>query len=173
MAWIPVALDAYQIIKGGQDQAAAEKYNSVVSAENAQIAKMRANLNVEEIAKQDRYTKGEQIAAYGGSGVRLTGSPMDELAFQSINDHFKQQVAKFNGLVNVGADQASSNLSSFMEGQYTRSSEINAGSRIGSYLIDKYYSPSSIPPNTTTGSAGSSFGSSASSGTYTSPDGGG
>lgn len=154
---IPIAFSAIEDVKSADAKAQADKYNAVVEAERQKIAEMRANLNVEEVERQDRYQAGQTRAAYGASGVTFAGSPMDELAFQSINDNFKKQVAKFNGLVDASADQASSQLDNFLAGQTQQSGYIAAGGTVARGLIDRYYAPSgpsSVPADQTVGMGG-------------------
>lgn len=129
------------IVAGAENQKTADKYNSMVQAEQEQVAQMRADLNVQEVQRQDRYQRGQTEASYGGSGVTFSGSPMDELAFQSINDQFKQNVARFNGLVDASADEANSNLSNFLGNQAETSGYIQAGTAIGNDLINHFYTP--------------------------------
>jgi hypothetical protein len=138
MAWVAAIFEGYQLIKSDQNKQAAATYNAMVAKENADIARMRANLNVEEVARQDRYQEGAARAAMAGSGViTSTGSPMDVLAEMAINDSFKKQVAYFNGLVNVAADEADSNLSNFLAPS-NLSTYAKIGSVAGNYLLDKY-----------------------------------
>ncbi len=82
-----------------QNQATAE----VTAAE----AKIRASTNLMEQQQANRATEGAQRADIGGSGVAMsTGSPLDAMTNTYIQDQFKDQVAVFNGMVNVAADQA-------------------------------------------------------------------
>ena len=145
MWMIPIGFSMIEGIKSADAKAQADKYNAVVEAEAHDVAKFRADLNVQEVERQDRYQAGQTRAAYGASGVTMTGSPMDELAFQSINDKFKQGVARFNGLVNANADEASSQLDTFLAGETQQSGYIGAGGTLANGLIDRYYSPSSSP----------------------------
>lgn len=66
----------------------------------------RAQLNIQQQNRVNAYKEGAQIADYGGSGVALTGSPLDEEANMKIQDAFESQVQYFNGLVSANADTA-------------------------------------------------------------------
>lgn len=66
----------------------------------------RAQLNIQQENRVNAYKEGAQVADYGGSGVAITGSPLDEEANMKIQDNFEAQVQYFNGLVSASADTA-------------------------------------------------------------------
>ena len=86
-----------------QDAAAQNQAQAEVTAAEAKI---RASTNLMEQQQMNRATEGAQRAAIGGSGVTQTGSALDTEMNTYAEDQFKDQVAVFNGLVNVSADQA-------------------------------------------------------------------
>ena len=96
----------------GPDSAAAQAAN--VGAQNqlnaevtAQEERIRSATNLMEQEQANRQVEGSQRAAIGGSGVSMnTGSPLDAEASTFISDQFKDQVAVFNGQVNLAQDQA-------------------------------------------------------------------
>lgn len=68
---------------------------------------IRSRTNLMEQDQANRATEGGQRAAIGGSGVAIgTGSPLDAQYATYAQDQFKDEVAVFNGKVNVAADQA-------------------------------------------------------------------
>ena len=73
----------------------------------AEEENIRSRTNLMEQDQANRATEGGQRAAIGGSGVAIgTGSPLDAQYATYAQDQFKDQVAVFNGQVNVAADQA-------------------------------------------------------------------
>lgn len=68
---------------------------------------IRSRTNLMEQDQANRATEGAQRAAIGGSGVAIgSGSSLDAQYATYAQDQFKDQVAVFNGQVNVAADQA-------------------------------------------------------------------
>jgi len=96
------------------DAAAQNQATAEVTAAEANI---RSSTNLMEQSMANRVTEGAQRADIGGSGVELsTGSPMDAMTSTYIQDQFKDQVAVFNGQVNIAADQAAA-IAAGIQGQ--------------------------------------------------------
>ncbi len=96
---------------GGDSAAAKANSAAAQQAYQDQITKaeeeIRAETNLTEQEKANRVSEGQQRLAEGSSGFDVSsGSPLDAQFAQFAADQFKDQVAVFNGLVNVGADQA-------------------------------------------------------------------
>lgn len=138
MAWIGAIVDGVLQIGSAAQQKHAAEYNAAVDANNQVIAEERSKLNVEEVLHQNRQEEGAQRAAYGGSGVTMTGSPMDEFASKAISDSFKVQVAKFNGLVDATHDQAQQAIDTMIGNQAVLTGAANVAGTFGSYLTQKY-----------------------------------
>lgn len=151
--WIPALIEGVEQIRGTTDERAAAKYNQMVDAENAQIAGAKSNLNAEMIAREDRYQQGAARAAMSGSGVNTaTGSPMDELAWQTINDSYKQSVERYNGALAMDKYNADAALSKLTEPSM-ESGVIKGVASFGeNYLLAKYgFGGDKTPSNTTGG----------------------
>ena len=95
---------------GGESAASQAQNAAKQQAYNDQITKaeeeIRAQTNLTEQEKTNRYTEGEQRVAEGASGFDVaSGSTLDAQFSQFASDQFKDNVAVFNGMVNAQADQ--------------------------------------------------------------------
>jgi hypothetical protein len=138
MAWIGSIVNGVMAIGSAAQQKHAAEYNMAVDANNQIIAEERSKLNVMEVEHQNRTEEGAQRAAYGGSGVTMSGSPMDEFASKAISDSFKVQVAKFNGLVDAGHDMAQGAIDQMAGNQAVLTGAANVSGLAAQYLTNKY-----------------------------------
>jgi|SRR5579859_1541226 len=93
-------------LAGAAESKQAADKNAASAAQAAAEELQRAQLNIEQQSRVNAYKEGAQKAAYGGSGVAMTGSPLDEEAAMKIQDNFESEVQYFNGLVSANADTA-------------------------------------------------------------------
>lgn len=126
-------------------------FNAQVDAMNAQIAREKGQLDATQIARQGRYQEGETKAAYAGSGVSVaTGSPLDELASQHINNSFKSQVAEFNALSEAAGYDSQAKINQFMGQQAITQGVASMFGTVASFYGAGYggKNPDSLEPTT-------------------------
>lgn len=71
-------------MSAGQAQANASVYEAQVAQRNAKIARNQAETDQEDQRRENRRQLGAMRAAYGASGLELSGSPLDVLADTAI-----------------------------------------------------------------------------------------
>ena len=122
-------------VYGGIEGKAAADKNAANANQAAQEEQMRAQLNIEQQQRTNAYKEGAQVAAYGGSGVAMTGSPLDELASQKISDNFEAQVQYFNGEVSANADTADAAYQQTIGNAQLISGVAQGASSLSSFLV--------------------------------------
>jgi hypothetical protein len=122
-------------IFGASQQQKAANQNAQSAADSAAEEKQRAQLNVEQQNRVNAYKEGAQVEAYGGSGVAMTGSPLDEEAAMKIQDNFETQVQEFNGLVSANADTADAAYQQTIGNAEMTAGIANGLSSLSSFLV--------------------------------------
>lgn len=78
------AVSAAGAMSAGKAQANASVYEAQVAQRNAKIARNQAEVDQEDQRRENRRQMGAMRAAYGSSGLELSGSPLDVLADTAI-----------------------------------------------------------------------------------------
>jgi len=69
----------------GQSAAMAQQFNAEIAGRNAQLARDSAQYDADIQERQSRMQMGAMRAAFGASGVRAEGSPLDVLEMSATN----------------------------------------------------------------------------------------
>jgi hypothetical protein len=103
------AASAYGMIRQGQAQAEAARYNAQIAQQNAQIAQAQGEAAAESQAREAQRKQGAAVALYGAAGVDAgSGSPSDVLADNIRNATLDHETIKWNaGLKAQGFGQQS------------------------------------------------------------------
>lgn len=127
-----------ELVQGSQQKQAAD-YNAQIEDRNAQLAMQKADMDTESIRRQARFQEGAGRAAYAGSGVSVaTGSPLDELAAQHIQNSFKERAAFFNDQLEADNDTAQANINRFLGQEYMTAAMAKGASTVASFYGSKY-----------------------------------
>jgi len=137
-------LKAYGQYQSGQDAKSAYDVNALISEQEANLIRKGADLDEYRSRKHLRAVTGQQTAAYGSSGVELTGSPLDVMQDTIANAELEISINRFNA-ENVAKGKISEAGRSRDYGkQESRSATTRATSTLLSTAGDyasKYYVP--------------------------------
>lgn len=146
---VGTAVTVYSAVRAGQQQKAADKYNSEIAQQNAQIAKQQG---AEAAAQQRRKTAqlvGAEQAAYGASGVDGTsGSALDVLTdsvrqgtLNSLNAQYGYTLRAAGATDNANLDLTAGNNAS-ASGIMNAAGDLMSGAGRTAQTYEKYNPPS-------------------------------
>ena len=90
------AMSAFGQYQSGKSEQEAQEFNATIAEREAQLIKKGARLDEYRSRKQLRRLTGSQVAAYGSSGVELTGSPLDVIQDTIADAELEIAINKFN-----------------------------------------------------------------------------
>lgn len=103
------AIGAVGAITNSQSEASADKYNARIAEQNAVGAMQQAQSTALLQQEQARRSIGATTAAYGASGVTMSGTPLDVLANSAATAERDRQNIMYKGQLQAAGylDQAS------------------------------------------------------------------
>ena len=99
MSVIGIGVNAYGAYREGQDASEASKYNAEIARQQAKMAEEAGALDASRHRKQMSRLISGQKAAYAGSGVELTGSPLDAMIYTAAEGELDAQIIEYNAKV--------------------------------------------------------------------------
>jgi len=120
-------------------------YNANIAEQEANLIRSGANLNEYRQRKQMKSVIGSQVAAYGSSGVELTGSPLDVMKEDIANAELEIAIGQFNSEVSARRKESEAKLQRYYGKEAKTASQTKA---LGTFLAtagdfaSKYYVPS-------------------------------
>jgi hypothetical protein len=106
------AVSAVGAAVGAIGQSNADKYNSQVAAQNAVVAQQQAQAAAKVQRENAIRAIGATVVAYGASGVRMEGTPLDVLADSASNAERDRQNILYQGQIRAAGYQNQSQLDS-------------------------------------------------------------
>ena len=126
-------VSAVGAVRQGQAAAASADYNAKVAEQNAQIANAQGNAAVEAQQRDAQRRMGAAVAAYGASGVQLSGgSPMDVLEESARNSALDAATLKYNYRLRGMGFENQANLYSAQSGFASTAGYLGAGAALAS-----------------------------------------
>lgn len=117
MAALPVillaastAIGAVSAISQGNAAAAADRYNAQMADQNAVAAQQQAEASAAIQKEQSRKAIGASVAAYGGSGFTVEGTPLDILANSASTAERDRQNILYKGQLQAAGYQSQAEL---------------------------------------------------------------
>jgi hypothetical protein len=135
---IGMGMSAYGQYREGQDAAEASQYNANMARQSSEMeAKMveqSGELDASRQRKQVSRLIGTQKAYYAGSGVELSGSPLDLMIETAAEGELDAQIMEWNAKTKASAirygGQSQAAYDEKMAGTYARSGMYRAGSTL-------------------------------------------
>ena len=149
---IGVAVSAYGNFREGQDAAEAGEYNARIGREEAALTEQAGALQASRQREQVSRLIGAQKAITAGSGIELTGSPIDVMMDTAAEGEFDAQIIEYNTRIQAARLRSGSTRdielarASRTSGIFRAGSTIlTQGSRIGTdYFGFGYRQPTSV-----------------------------
>lgn len=112
MAWaLPVltavgsAVSAVGSYQAGQEQAAADKYNSQVATVKSQQDTLDAQATAAQQAQQTKQQVAEQASAFAAGGVDMSGTPLSVMLSTATQGELQRQLTLWQGGTQATADK--------------------------------------------------------------------
>lgn len=134
MAFLPVAMAAVAAIGAvnqGNAAAGAAKYNATMAKANASAARYQAAEEEKRLRVASRKQIGAMRAAYGASGVAMTGSPLDVLEESAYTAELDALNIRHAGELRALGLNAEAKL----QGYYGRAAQVSSGIGAASSLL--------------------------------------
>lgn len=141
-AIIGVASSAYGSYREGQDAAEASKYNARIAQEEAVLTEQAGALDASRQRKQISRLIGTQKALSAGSGIELTGSPLDVMINTAAEGELDAQILEYNTKVQASRFRSQSARDLELAGVSRTSGALKAGATIltqGSKIGTDYF----------------------------------
>ncbi len=91
------AVSAVGTLAAGEQAADANEANAAMARQRGEMAMETANSQAEIQARNNKRAMAEMVAAYGASGVELTGSPLDVLWDQTRERKLAEEMIRYRG----------------------------------------------------------------------------
>lgn len=109
---IGAGINAAGTLQAGAAQQRVDQFNARVSNQNSVQALLAGQTNAQIVDQQTSERIGAAAAAYGGSGVTLSGSPLAVMASLASKGEMNRQLALYQGQAAAAADKAQAGISS-------------------------------------------------------------
>lgn len=117
-------------IQSGKSQEDMAEYNAAVATEDAKAAKYKAGYDEQAHRDQVRKTLSAQRAAYGASGVDMTGSPLLVMEDTAQQGELDALAIRYGGDVEASRQRSAANLYRMQGSSAKTSSYYQAGSTL-------------------------------------------
>jgi len=143
-----MGISAYGQYREGMDAAEASRYNADISRQNAereaQMVEQSGAFDALQQRKQNRILSGTQKAAYGASGVELSGSPLDVMIQTAGEGELDANIMEWNYRNKAQAIRYAGQSQAYQDEKAGDTYAASGMSRVGATLLtsaSKYYSP--------------------------------
>lgn len=139
---IGAGISSYGAWQEGQDAKKAAEYNASVARQESQMIEQSGALDASRQRKQVSKLVGRQKAAYGASGVELTGSVIDTMMDTAAEGEYDAKVIEYNTKVRSIGALSQAEYQDRLAGIYERSGIIKAGTTLltqGANIGTNYY----------------------------------
>jgi len=151
-------------IQAGRQQQSIFEFNAAIGRQQAVIAQAQGQITKEQLQREKVRLRKRQVAAFGKSGVRASGSPFQVIADSMAEAEFAILVNDYNTRVNVLNALAGAELDVLRGEQARTASLIGAGTTLltlastfrgtGSPNIPTFQTPNITPSNISFGGGG-------------------
>ena len=86
-------------LAAGEAEARASEYNAQVSRQQAGTALQQSTAQAALVDQENRRKMGQVAAAYGASGVEMTGTPLEVMSDQATSGELNRQLTLYQGKV--------------------------------------------------------------------------
>ena len=117
-------------ISQAQTQAAIYEQNAKLAERKGEAERIAGKEKTRQLSVQQRKAVGAQVAAYGGAGVDLTGSPLDVMADTYANYERDIQTTGYNADVARRTGQAQADIYRWGASRASATGYMNAGTTL-------------------------------------------
>jgi len=137
-------MSAFSQLQAGKDTQKGYEYNAKLAEQDADLIRTGASLDESRARKGLSSFVGRQVAAYGSSGVELTGSPLDVISDTIANAEMDIAINNFNADIAARGKESQASMSRYYGQQEAKAGKIKA---INTFLASagktagKFYNP--------------------------------
>ena len=143
-------LGAAGALSSGNAMASTANYNAQVEQVRAQDAQAQAQAQAAQLAVDNKRKMGETAAAYGASGVEMTGTPLEVMSDQAATGELARQLALYRGTVSANSANQQALLDQAQAQMYESRGVVQAGTTLLTGLggtFGKTYAGSTSTPS--------------------------